>query len=418
MNILYINHYAGGLKYGMEFRPFYLAREWVKRGHRVRIIAADFSHLRTINPTVKKDFEIENVEGIEYQWIKAGTYKGNGIKRALSMFRFVGKLWHNAEQIANDFNPDVVISSSTYPLDTYAAQRIKQFAMCNEKNKVKCKYIHEGHDLWPLTLIEVGGMNKRNPFCIIMGMAERLAYKNADAIVSVLPNTLSYMVEQGLNDTTKFNYIPNGIVKEDWYEPVPLAGEAADCLEALHKAGKFIVLYLGGHAVSNALDTYVEAAAKIKNDKNVAFVMIGKGVEKERLMKKAKKLHADNLYFLPPVSKKMVPSVLKVADALYVGAKPCSIYRYGVSMNKLYDYMMAGRPVISGVEASNDDVAAAGCGFTVRPEASEAIITAVRKLQEMSIAERKAMGQKGREWVLKNTEYANLSEKFLQIMEE
>ena len=64
MNILYINHYAGSVYLGMEFRPYYLAREWVKTGHKVRIIGADFSHLRTVNPTVEKDFEIENIDGI------------------------------------------------------------------------------------------------------------------------------------------------------------------------------------------------------------------------------------------------------------------------------------------------------------------------------------------------------------------
>ena len=415
MNILYINHYAGGLKYGMEFRPFYLAREWVKAGHRVRIIAADFSHLRTINPKLGNDFEIENIEGIEYQWIKTGTYKRNGIARALTMFKFVGKLWKNAEKIADEFRPDVVISSSTYPLDTYAAQRIKRFAIRNLVNGVKCKYIHEGHDLWPLTLIEVGGMSKWNPFCQLMSLAEQSAYLNANTIVSVLPDTLSHMVKNGLKDEEKFNFIPNGIVKEDWYTAEPLEGETADCLTKLHQEGKFVVLYIGGHAISNALDTFVEAAAAMNNDKSVAFVMIGKGVEKNRLINKAESLQVTNLYFLPPVSKEKVPNTLKEADVLYVGAKTCSIYRYGVSMNKLYDYMMAGRPIINGVKASNDDVADASCGITVKPESPEAIVDAVKKLQAMPKSDREEMGARGRKWVLNNAEYANLSDRFLQL---
>ena len=43
MNILYINHYAGTPALGMEYRPHYLAREWVRAGHRVQMLAADFS---------------------------------------------------------------------------------------------------------------------------------------------------------------------------------------------------------------------------------------------------------------------------------------------------------------------------------------------------------------------------------------
>ena len=50
MNILIINHYAGSPEMGMEFRPYYFAKEWTAMGHRVDIIAADFSHLRRVNP--------------------------------------------------------------------------------------------------------------------------------------------------------------------------------------------------------------------------------------------------------------------------------------------------------------------------------------------------------------------------------
>ena len=56
MNILYIDHYAGSVSMGMEFRPYYLAREWQKKGHNVRIVTASFAHLRKNNPAVTKFF--------------------------------------------------------------------------------------------------------------------------------------------------------------------------------------------------------------------------------------------------------------------------------------------------------------------------------------------------------------------------
>ena len=135
MNILYINHYAGSPEMGMEFRPYYLSREWVKMGHKVTIVAGDYSHLRIKNPSVTKDYSIELIDGIEYVWVKSGDYQGNGVKRALSMFRFVGKLWRDANKIVKQWKPDVVIASSTYPLDTYPAQKIAKLA--------KAKYIHD-----------------------------------------------------------------------------------------------------------------------------------------------------------------------------------------------------------------------------------------------------------------------------------
>ena len=144
MNILLINHYAGSPEMGMEFRPYYFAREWTKMGHQVTIIAGDFSHLRMKNPEVFRDFQRQDLDGIRYCWVKTGTYEGNGSKRALSMFRFVSKLWIHARQIVKSLKPDVVIASSTYPLDTYADQKIAKIS--------GAKLIHEVHDMWPATL--------------------------------------------------------------------------------------------------------------------------------------------------------------------------------------------------------------------------------------------------------------------------
>ena len=50
MNILYINHYAGSPQHGMEYRPYYLAREWLQSGHAVHMLAADYSHVRAQQP--------------------------------------------------------------------------------------------------------------------------------------------------------------------------------------------------------------------------------------------------------------------------------------------------------------------------------------------------------------------------------
>ena len=55
MNILMISHYAGAPQYGMEFRSYYMAREWVKMGHRVMVVGASFSHLRGKQPTVGEE---------------------------------------------------------------------------------------------------------------------------------------------------------------------------------------------------------------------------------------------------------------------------------------------------------------------------------------------------------------------------
>ena len=109
MNIVLINHYAGSPEMGMEFRPYYFAREWVKMGHKVDIIAADFSHLRRKNPNVSEDFQTDVIDGINYHWIKTRRYEGNGASRAITMAQFITKLWLHADRIIKEMEPDVVI---------------------------------------------------------------------------------------------------------------------------------------------------------------------------------------------------------------------------------------------------------------------------------------------------------------------
>ena len=83
MNILLINHYAGSVRHGMEYRPYYLAREWVRAGHRVRIVAASSSHLRARPPELngRRVFD-ETIDGIDYRWHATPAYRGNGLGRA------------------------------------------------------------------------------------------------------------------------------------------------------------------------------------------------------------------------------------------------------------------------------------------------------------------------------------------------
>ena len=306
-----------------------------------------------------------------------------------------------------EFRPDVVISSSTYPMDTYPAQRIK--------NLSGSKYIHEAHDLWPLTLIELAGWSEKHPFIQMLATAEKSALSKSDAVVGVTAGEVDYMLQHGLQSREKFTHIPNGVVAEDWDNPEPLVKEHREIIDRLKSEGKFIICYLGGHALSNALDTLLDAAKLMQNNGRFAFLLVGNGVEKPRLQNRAKKENLSNVFFLPPVGKKQVPNMLNEMDALYVGAAPCSLYRYGVSMNKVYDYMMAGKPIIYGVEAKNNDVAEAGCGITIEPGDTSELYNAVIELANYDKQELAEMGNAGRKWVLENCELKKLAEEFSKL---
>lgn len=402
MNILLINHYAGTPEMGMEFRPYYFASEWIKMGHHVDIIAADYSHLRIKNPKVFIDFQTKDVNGIKYHWIRAGQYEGNGVKRALTMFRFVGKLWLHAGKIVKEYMPDVVITSSTYPLDTYAGQRIAK--------KAGAKLIHEVHDMWPATLIELGGMSKYHPFVALLQMAENSAYRNSDHIVSLPPLAKDYMVKHGMKPE-KFVAIPNGIVKADWENPEPLPEEHRRMLEGLKAEGRFIVGYFGGHALSNALDVLLDAAKEV-HEKEIRFVLVGSGVEKKRLVERVKEERIENIIFLPSVAKKSVPELLKFFDCCYMGAKPSPLYRFGLCLNKMYDSMMAAKPILLAVDVSVSPVEEVDCGITVKTNRAREIAEHIEKMFHMPEKKRREFGERGRQAVLKYFNYDVLAVQF------
>ncbi|MCB6607637.1 glycosyltransferase family 4 protein [[Clostridium] symbiosum] len=405
MNILLINHYAGSPEMGMEFRPYYLAREWVKIGYHVRIVAGDYSHLRVKNRKINKDFQKETIDGIDYYWLKTGDYKGNGARRAFTMFRFVGKLWLNAGKIAMEWKPDVVIASSTYPLDTYAAQKIAK--------KAGAKLIHEVHDMWPATLYEVGGMSRKNPFVVLMQKAEDSAYRYSDKVVSLLPFAKEYMVNHGMRPD-KFMYISNGIVEAEWSNAEKLPEKHKNFLAEKRAEGKFIVGYFGGHAISNALDTLLDAAKQIE-DSSVVFVLVGNGVEKERLCLRKQEEKIDNLFFLPPVPKKSVPELLKFFDCIYIGAKDSPLYRFGICMNKIFDSMMGEKPIICAITTPESPIEQYKCGIAINSGDERRIAQSVLEIKGMSIEVRNSIGRNGREAALKKFTYKKLAADFAAL---
>ncbi|MBE6829560.1 MAG: glycosyltransferase family 4 protein, partial [Ruminococcaceae bacterium] len=118
---------------------------------------------------------------------------------------------------------------------------------------------------------------------------------------------------------------------------------------------------------------------------------------------------------LQPVKRDQIPELLGQMDALYVGLQRQPLFRFGVSPNKLMDYMMAAKPVIFAIEAGNDMVKDAKCGISIPPEDSSAIAKAAKKLAGLSKEELNAMGRRGREYILQNNEYDVLSQKFLDV---
>lgn len=404
MNILLINHYAGSTSHGMEYRPYYLAREWVRMGHHVTIVASSISHVRTVSPVMRGWIKREILDGIVYNWLKTPDYYGNGIKRGINILIFVAQLYRFGIQRAIHIEPDLVITSSTHPLDNLPGRWIAQ--------RTGAKLIYEVHDLWPLSLIELGGMSPGHPFIQLLQWAEDYAYRKADYVVSLLPKALPHMQAHGLLKE-KFIHISNGIDVEEWKnQNASLSAVHQQKLTEARSKAKLLIGYAGAHGLANALDTVLDTASLLR-DQPICFVLVGQGPEKTRLEERCDREGLQNVLFLPPVGKDAVPCLLGAMDALYIGLKSQPLFRFGVSPNKLIDYMMAGKPIIYAIASGNDPVMEAGCGFSIPPEDPSALDQAVRQLLVISKNELDMMGERGKKYCLQQHNYRNLASKFI-----
>lgn len=407
MRILLVNHYAGSPAHGMEFRPYYLAREWVRAGHEVLIVAASYSHVRAVQPEMRGLPREEVIDGIRYRWLPTPHYGGNGVGRLRNILSFLRQLRGDAYRLTREFRPDAVIASSTYPMDVWVARKLARLA--------KAKLVYEVHDLWPLSLIELAGMSPRHPFAMLCGKAESDAYRDADRVVSMLPCVHEHMASRGL-DLSRLHIVPNGFAPEEWQgDSAPLGEALAAHLAAERAAGRVVVGYAGSMGLPNALDVLLDAAAQL-GETPISFVLVGSGHEAERLTRRAETEALARVRFFPPIPKAQIPTLLAQFDIAYIGWQRTPIYRFGIAPNKLIDYLMAGRAVLHSVEAGNDPVAEAGAGLTVAPEDPAAVAQGLRQLAALAPAEREAMGQRGRAFAMAHHAYPVLAERFIQAL--
>jgi glycosyltransferase involved in cell wall biosynthesis len=435
MNILYLNHYAGGPDWGMEFRPWHLAREWARMGHRVDIVAASFSHVRSRQPqrgqllpsAMPGSMGHSSLEDVRWHWYTSNEYAGNGLGRVRNIGQFLGRVTWHARAIARQARPDVVIASSTYPMDIWVAARIARLARAGGARGL---LVHEVHDLWPLSPIELNGMSPAHPFIRLCQAAEDWACRHADRVVSMLPNVADHLRAHGLPEG-RLHIVGNGIHPEDWRpeQVQPLRDDLARHLAGLRAQGCCVVGYAGSHGTPNAMEHLLDAAAQLQADgsasgqpgdghASIACVLVGDGHEKAALQARARVLGLANVRFFDPVPKAQVPAFLAQVDVAYIGWQDLPIYRFGIAPNKLFDYMMAGRPVLHSVAAANDPVALSGCGLTVAPADATAIARGLRTLAAMDPALRVAMGERGRAHVLAHHSWPVLARRFLDALED
>jgi len=383
----------------MEYRHYYLAKELIKKGFKVTLVSGSYSHLFSTPPKVKDKFTHEIIDEIEYIWVKTPIYKSSkSIGRIWNMLYFA----HALRKIKLKPSHIVVSSPSLFP-----AKIGRKLA-----NRFKTKFLFEVRDIWPLTLMELSNISDANPLIAYMKMYERFAYREADYIISLLPTAIDYFIQEGMS-SDKFRYLPNGVeikntkdikLKQDVIYQIP--------------KDKFIVAYTGTVGIANNLDYLVDVANLLKENNQIHFIILGQGGEKTRLQERVKSLKLNNFTFIDPISKDEVKSFLGYIDVAFISLLPEKLFRFGVSPNKVFDYMYASKPIIWAIEAGNNLVKEANCGVSVSTNSIQELKELILKLNKLDKKELMKLGKNGYNFVIKNHSYSELANRLIEIIED
>ncbi len=177
-------------------------------------------------------------------------------------------------------------------------------------------------------------------------------------------------------------------------------------------------MYAGALGRPNHVESLVQAMALQRDaGQNSAAVIVGRGELQEQLRQMVATLRLeDRVALFEQIPKKDVQGLLREASAGYISLRPEPLFRFGVSPNKLFDYMLAALPVLFAVRAGNDPVAEAGCGISIDPGDPQAISAAIRRLAALTEEARQAMGERGRAYVLQRHGYRQLAQDYLRLL--
>ena len=396
-----VNDYAGSAYHGMEFRNYYFAKEWVKNGYEVYIITASFMHLFKKLPDMKSTYQFEKIDGINYLWVKVPHYKNStDKKRVLKWFAFTFKLFFLP--LKKMKKPDVIIASPMAPFLVLPAYRLAK--------KYKAKFIYEVKDIWPLSIVELGGISSSHPLIRAMSFCEKYAITKADEVVSSLQNYGEHL-KKDLAIEREFHWINNGVDVKELEQSEPLPKETISKIPK----DKFIVGYTGTIGLANGLDSFCKSAELLKEHREIFFVIVGEGNKKEALIKEYGEL--ENLLFIDAIPKQQVQSMLALFDACYIGLKRENLFKYGVSPNKLFDYMYSAKPIVYAIDSGKSNIVkVANCGVSVEAQNENAIANGVKELYDMG-EKGVHLGENGKNYILKNFTYDKLALKYQSLME-
>lgn len=398
-----LNHYAQEPGGPGGTRHFSLAQNLQAFGWDAALIAASTEHGTGRNRLADgAPSRLDVIDGTRFLWLKTAPYAGNGSSRLRNMLEYTWRVL-DQKHVNQLPIPDVIIGSSVHPFAAWAGlQLAKRFGV---------PFVFEVRDLWPQTLIDMGRLKADSATARLLRRLELHLYRQASKIIVLLPRAVDYIAPLGI-PAERVVWIPNGIE----------LGSAPENPPRPEPTDVFKLMYFGAHGQANALGTVIDAMDRLQSMKlplPVSLHLIGDGPQKQELQARATALGLTNVVFHPPVPKSEIAALAATADAFVLSVCDLpNLYRYGISMNKLFDYMAAGRPVLMASAAVNDPVADAGAGLTVPPEKPELLAEAMAQMVRLPHEDRVRMGKAGRAHVVEHYGFDRLSQRLAQTLDE
>lgn len=402
MRILFLSHYFPPEVNAPASRTFEHCREWVRSGHQVTVVTCAPNHPRgVLYPGYRnRVWQRETREGIEVIRVRTYITANEGfLRRSLGYLSFLV-----ACVCAAPFLPraDVLITTSPQFFNGLAGYPVKVLK--------RIPWVLEIRDLWPESILAVGAVRNRSLIRVLSGL-ERFAYRRCDHLVPVTEAFRRYLLGKGV-PADKITVVRNGVDARVYRAD----GDGRTLRASLGLADRFVVSYVGTHGMAHGLESLLQAAVLLRGDARIAFLMVGDGAERTRLLKLRDELGATNVTMLEQQPKERMPEIWAASDASLVLLKKLPLFET-VIPSKIFESMAMRKPVILGVGGeAREIIEEARAGIAVEPESVVAIAAAVQRLAgEPTLAAE--LGRNGRDYVTANFDRRALALRFATMLQ-
>lgn len=402
MKIVVVCHYFPPEIGAPSARIYEMARHWVELGNEVHVVTCFPNHPTGIIPEKYKGMKYmyELMDGIHVHrnYVYATSNKGF-IKKTFGHISFMfSSVLISMKKIKN---PDVIITSSPTFFSMFSGYWYSL--------RKKAPFVLEIRDLWPAAMIELGVM-KKGTITNILEKMELFFYRKSKRLIMVTKSFKDNVVNRGI-DGDKVYVITNG-VNQDLFYP---RGKDESIIEKYELQNKFVISYVGAHGISQNLSTVLKVAKALNEDKEIQFLFIGEGAEKDKLKKIAIEQKINNIMFIDSQPKEMIPKLYNTSDICLIPLKNIELFKTFIP-SKMFEIMACGVPIVASVEGESADILnESKSALVVHPDNAEEIKEAILKLKDDKDLY-KQMKENGPSFVEKNYSRKNLAEKYIEII--